>query len=344
MKDGFHVVRTSNRFWTGISTDLAIETHMMKEVKGKSGLTHGRGLSENARTTWVKTVHMCATIHTSMLAVTGLLKSFSTTQHADVSTSRASRDFADIMKIVEWFEANNPFDTFNRSLRSLSNGVSAAENDPVNCDKAEDIGASIMQRMNGLPYSEVSIKKADKVVTLSQIGTVSAPRSKQVNIDATVLFSRLVVIMSRCTDIASYFSFELTALPTSLFKDSFMRKADKAQLKNELIQSVDEIAAVEENCMYVLDGGHLLHKVKWQKAVPYSDIVQQYVDFVRKHYGTNTAVVFDGYCNGPSTKDHEHKRRASTCAPDNVYESNKLAYHDQAAFLANERNKKTINS
>jgi hypothetical protein len=107
----------------------------------------------------------------------------------------------------------------NKTLRSLSNRVSAAENDPVNCDTAEDIGASIMQRMNGHPYSEVSIKKADKVVTLSQIGTVSAPRSKQVNIDATALFSRLVIIMSRCADNASYFSFELTALPTSLFKD-----------------------------------------------------------------------------------------------------------------------------
>jgi hypothetical protein len=73
MKDGFHVFRTSNRFWTGISTDLAIETHMMKEVKSKNGLTNGRGLSENVRTTWVKTAHMCAAIHTSMLAVTDLL-------------------------------------------------------------------------------------------------------------------------------------------------------------------------------------------------------------------------------------------------------------------------------
>jgi hypothetical protein len=44
-----------------------------------------------------------------------------------------------------------------------------------------------------------TIKQADKVVMLSQLGTVSAPRSMQVNINPTVLFSRLIIIMSRCS-------------------------------------------------------------------------------------------------------------------------------------------------
>ncbi len=108
--------------------------------------------------------------------------------------------------------------------------------------------------------------------------------------------------MSRCTEIAPYFAFELTALPASLFKENFMRKPDKAQLKQELIKSVDGITSVEDNCLYVVDGGNLLHKVKWQRGVPYCDIIQQYVQFVNKHYGCNTVVVFDGYCNGPNTK------------------------------------------
>jgi hypothetical protein len=48
---------------------------------------------------------------------------------------------------------------------------------------------------------------------------------------------------------------------------------NKAQLKSVLIQSVAETVAVKENCLYLVDSGHLLHKVKWQKQVPYSEIV-----------------------------------------------------------------------
>jgi len=33
---------------------------------------------------------------------------------------------------------------------------------------------------------------------------------------------------------------------------------------------------------------------------------------VTHNYGSNVTVVFDGYTSGPSTKDHEHIRRADT--------------------------------
>jgi hypothetical protein len=42
------------------------------------------------------------------------------------------------------FEASNPLDTGDKSLQSSSNGVSEVETDPVNCDRAEEVGASIM--------------------------------------------------------------------------------------------------------------------------------------------------------------------------------------------------------
>ena len=40
------------------------------------------------------------------------------------------------------------------------------------------------------------------------------------------------------------------------------------------------------------------------------DIVQQYVKYVATHYGINAVIVFDGYTDRPSTKDHEHLRRS----------------------------------
>jgi len=69
------------------------------------------------------------------------------------------------------------------------------------------------------------------------------------------------------------------------------------------------------------------------------DVIQRYIDYVGKHYGPNTVIVFDGYCNGANIKDHEHQRRAKKHAPDIVMDINKDAYGDQNAFLANENNK-----
>ncbi len=44
--NGYHVVRRSDRFWAGISTDLAIEQVLMRSIKTHGGLTRGKGMSE----------------------------------------------------------------------------------------------------------------------------------------------------------------------------------------------------------------------------------------------------------------------------------------------------------
>lgn len=39
IESGFHVVRTSVRYWAGLSTDFAIEQVFMRSVKTAGGLT-----------------------------------------------------------------------------------------------------------------------------------------------------------------------------------------------------------------------------------------------------------------------------------------------------------------
>ena len=41
-EEGFHVVRRSNRYWAGLSTDLIIEQVLMRSVKTHGGLTRGK--------------------------------------------------------------------------------------------------------------------------------------------------------------------------------------------------------------------------------------------------------------------------------------------------------------
>ena len=56
---------------------------------------------------------------------------------------------------------------------------------------------------------------------------------------------------------------------------------------------------------FVIDGGALLHHVKWLRNVPLLDIASQYTGLVWHRYETNCIVVFDGYDAGASTKYHE---------------------------------------
>ena len=49
-----------------------------------------------------------------------------------------------------------------------------------------------------------------------------------------------------------------------------------------------------EEC--VLDGGALLHKIKWKTKTTYREICHQYIEFVRRMYGeySEVCIVFDG--------------------------------------------------
>ena len=56
---------------------------------------------------------------------------------------------------------------------------------------------------------------------------------------------------------------------------------------------------------YVLDGGSLLHRIPWPRGATFGKIIDMYAEYVRNRYN-NVIIVFDGYGNGPSTKDHTH--------------------------------------
>ena len=53
-----------------------------------------------------------------------------------------------------------------------------------------------------------------------------------------------------------------------------------------------------------VDGGALLHRVRWSKYMKSSAIAETYVKYVTRHYDdSNVTIVFDGYDN-ESTKGH----------------------------------------
>ena len=160
---------------------------------------------------------------------------------------------------------------------------------------------------------------------------------KPILIDANSLFHR-------SEDIPPFFSFELTPIPTALFKDNFKRKPDKPALVMAVMSGCSN-DALPTNVRFVLDGGSLLHRICWVNGSTYLEISQQYVTYVLKKYGEKSIFVFDGYMAGPSVKDHEHQRRAgkaSKLSPDVLIDNNKPAVVDQQTFLTNESNKNSL--
>ncbi|KAJ8027660.1 hypothetical protein HOLleu_32863 [Holothuria leucospilota] len=50
--DGFHVIRRTKQYWSGLSCDLVIKQTLMRSVRGTGGLTHGSKMTEEQRTLW----------------------------------------------------------------------------------------------------------------------------------------------------------------------------------------------------------------------------------------------------------------------------------------------------
>ena len=325
LNNGYHVVRRSDRFWIGLWTDLTIEQVLMRSLKTRGGLIRGRGMSENVMLAWVHTKHICAQIHNSMTEITGNYHKTSN-QHTEIGTNRIKRDNEDLEKIKLWLETHDPFDENEPFLKNIATGVTATEEDGINCDTAENIGQEIQNKLDGAPFTEAKIKRNDQICTL-EIPKVGVQIGKEkVNVDPLLLFSRLLILVKREDDVKSYFRYELTSVPTSL-------------LAKSIKQGVPTNSSTSNQLYHVLDGGSLLHKVKWLPNSTYQSILNQYSNYVKTKC-RKCCIVFDGYENGPYVKDHEHKRRAGkVSAFIKLSDLQMIPECNQEIFLKNDRNK-----
>ena len=48
--DGFFTIRRSDKFWSGIWSDMTIEQVLMKSMKSQGGSTHGREIKQSVLT------------------------------------------------------------------------------------------------------------------------------------------------------------------------------------------------------------------------------------------------------------------------------------------------------
>jgi len=68
--------------------------------------------------------------------------------HANEGKARASRDYADLKKVLEWFAMHNPLHMTDRRPQSISFGIVAGDPEKITCDNAEEVGCAIVQKMD----------------------------------------------------------------------------------------------------------------------------------------------------------------------------------------------------
>ena len=65
-------MRRSDTFWSGVSPDLCIEQTSMAGLKGATGLTRGRSLTEQSRLIWVLSRPALISIDSKVEEITGV--------------------------------------------------------------------------------------------------------------------------------------------------------------------------------------------------------------------------------------------------------------------------------
>ena len=235
----------------------------------------------------------------------------------------------------------NPFCIADKNLYSLSTGMVSKDKDHVNCEQAEEVGKTIQHGLDNILLDKATIKRKDQITNLESLQNAKATKSKEEMAEPSIMFNRLITVATREDDLDPIFEFELTYEPMSLFKHGMMRKPDKPSLRKVIM--CDEDAVRKENIEnpdnYVLDGGALLHRVRWFKGMKFNAVSEVYANYIRKNYRGSVTVVFDGY-RDEGTKSHEHLRRNSipqSCNVD-IHEENPVPF-TQDRFLSNTENK-----
>jgi len=335
---GYHTIRRSDRYWAGLWSDLTIEQVLMRSVKSRGGLSRGRGMSESVVSTWCLSMHKLAAIHQAMSKLTNHQHQTSE-QHVEMRVSRIERDLADQEKVLAWFEDHPPFSSSVENLISISNGMTATKESKINCDEVEEIGEKIQKTLDGANYTEAKIKRNDGIRNLAALQSSVKIADDQVAIDPMTLFNRLIALVMRDGNVSSCFNYELSPFPTSLFSKGVMRDATKSKLREHLTKGVDQCNPTGR-AIHVIDGGALLHKIKWLQDQNYEDVVAQYENYLMEAFGRCT-VVFDGY-DTRSTKDHKHQIRGSGLSQTVTVEPNRKVALSQKEFMRNGQNKKTL--
>lgn len=335
---GFTVRRTS-KFWSGTWTDMTIEQSLMRIMKIAGGLTHGRGVSESILCRWTKGMSSLQNICEEMEKMCGVAFT-SSEQHVEMREARIKRDSSDSKKLMEWFMQHYPFPDVPEIL-SLSTGV--VGDSSINCHMAKEIGLLAIDRIVGGDFQNVKFYRKDRVLPLATMNNAIKIHDETIPINPTTIFHRITIAKQSDEELEEFLKYELCPYPLPLFDDCGMRKGTKSALYKAFTPTEQ---ANLQGCVYVIDGGYLLHRVVWSRGQSFSSICESYVSFVKSKYKDSAVVVFDGYpqedsCRGTKYTERARRSRKQTSV-DLMFDETMVPTVPQEKFLGNMKNKERL--
>ena len=321
----------------------------MRSLKTTGGLTRGSGMSDATRAVWLLANPINSTYSLTMEEIIDVIYTGSEQQKTAIK-ARMSRDKSDTTKIYDKLRIITPYNDYP-TLHNIIDGITAPAT--VNVDKFYKIGHEIIKQMAG---QDIFTYEFDRKAQAKNMATkVTLSEEDNIHCDPALLFQRLLLVsQSNPVNMDEIMSNELSAFPLLLFDTTVtLRKANKPKLceeiKNQVSREIDildlttldkPISVEIEPCHhFVLDGGSLIHRVKWDKDKTYGEKAESYSNFVERNYG-KAKVVFDGYLSGPSTKDMTHSRRSkSNSKREVIFDRNTKFTMTKEEFLSNLSNK-----
>lgn len=145
----------------------------------------------------------------------------------------------------------------------------------------------------GKHFSDISLKRNHRVLTLASLNSFIEFYNEVVPIDPLLLFQYISFTKKSNEELWDYLKYELAPYPLSIFNEFAMRKSQKS-LMYKMFKSID-INIELKNYICVVDGGYLLHRILWPSNQTFGYICDTYVLYVKEHYGEKSNIVFDGY-------------------------------------------------
>ena len=92
LQEGMHVIRRSDSYWAGLSSDVIIQHVLMRRIKTTVGLTWGQSMTETQRLVWLWSTPACADVNNAIQEFTGVQYTTSE-QHQKHAKSRQECEF-----------------------------------------------------------------------------------------------------------------------------------------------------------------------------------------------------------------------------------------------------------
>ncbi|GBN80878.1 hypothetical protein AVEN_177202-1 [Araneus ventricosus] len=272
-------------------------------MKCLGGLAYGRGVKESVLSKWTLGIVFLHNICDEIEKFCNVAFS-SSEQHVEMRSPWVNRDNDDVKKLMDWLCKHPPFPEV-KDIMLISNGV--IRDEKINCHMSQEIGCIGIYKIIDSDFYGVKFKQNDRIKSLGVMNKGIRIEGDIVPINPLLIFQRMCIAKESEKELEKLFTYELAPFPLSLFNDDGMRKCVKSSMYKAFEQHSGDIHFGDT--MYVIDGGHLLHRVLWHRGESFSSICNNY----RSKYTPNSIIVFDGYPEDVadrSTKYAERSRRS----------------------------------